>query len=208
MKSSLIKTGLISLLAIFMLTACGDQNDEKNNADDNTDATEENIKKEMEHNDENVDMKEDMEHGNMNHDDTGEIPDGLKEAENPTYKVGDKVTLKTEHMEGMNGAEATIVGAYDTTAYTVTYTPENGGNPVKNHKWVIHEEIEDANGQTYKKGDEVKLDAAHMQGMDDAKAIIESAEDTTVYMVDYTPTTGGNPVKNHKWVTEEEIAAK
>lgn len=30
-------------------------------------------------------------------------------------------------MKGMNGAEATIVGAYDTTAYTVSYTPKTGG---------------------------------------------------------------------------------
>ncbi len=46
-----------------------------------------------------------------------------------------------------------------------------------------------------------------MKGMDGAKAIIDSAEPTTVYMVDYTPTTGGEPVKNHKWVTESELSA-
>ncbi len=41
--------------------------------------------------------------------------------------------------------------------------------------------------------------------MNGAKASIDSAEQTTVYMVDYTPTTGGEVVKNHKWVTESEI---
>ena len=45
-----------------------------------------------------------------------------------------------------------------------------------------------------------------MEGMDGAKGTIESSEKTTVYMVDYTPTTGGEEVKNHKWVTESETA--
>ena len=46
-------------------------------------------------------------------------------AENPTFKVGSKAIIKSEHMEGMKGAEATIVGAYDTVAYTVSYTSTN-----------------------------------------------------------------------------------
>jgi hypothetical protein len=33
----------------------------------------------------------------------------------------------------MYGARATIVGAYDTTAYGVTCTPTTGGSIVKNH---------------------------------------------------------------------------
>ncbi|MGV2448111.1 UNVERIFIED_CONTAM: DUF1541 domain-containing protein, partial [Bacillus sp. ATCC 13368] len=28
----------------------------------------------------------------------------------------------------------------------------------------------------------------------------------TVYMVDFTPTSGGEEVKNHKWVTESELS--
>ena len=59
-----------------------------------------------------------------------------------------------------------------------------------------------------KPGDEATLAADHMEGMDGATATIDSAEDTTVYMVDFTPTTGGEPVTNHKWVTEEELTAK
>ncbi len=47
-----------------------------------------------------------------------------------------------------------------------------------------------------------------MKGMKGAKATIDSAEKTTVYMVDYTPTTGGKKVKNHKWVTESALSAK
>lgn len=46
-----------------------------------------------------------------------------------------------------------------------------------------------------------------MEGMQGAAAIIDSAEETTVYMVDYTSATG-EQVKNHKWVTEKELSTK
>lgn len=46
-----------------------------------------------------------------------------------------------------------------------------------------------------------------MKDMKGATAQINSAEHTTVYMIDYTPTTGGDKVKNHKWVTEDELSA-
>jgi transcription antitermination factor NusG len=142
---------------------------------------------------------------NMNHSSSGEVSSDMKKAENPTFKVGDQVTIHSDHMEGMNGAKGTVVGAYSTTAYVVSYTPTNGGEKVTNHKWVIHEEIKDNNAEPYKQGDQVVLKADHMDGMNGAKASIDSAEQTTVYMVDYTPTNGGEVVKNHKWVTESEI---
>jgi hypothetical protein len=65
----------------------------------------------------------------------------LQEAENPTFEVGSQAIIETDHMEGMKGAEATIVGAYDTTAYAVTYTPTDGGEEVTNHKWVTESEL-------------------------------------------------------------------
>ena len=108
----------------------------------------------------------------------------------------------------MKGAEATIVGAYDTIAYVVSYTPTTGGEKVTNHKWVIQEEIKDAGTEEIASGTEVTLEADHMEGMKGATAEIESAEKTTVYMVDYTPTTGGEKVTNHKWVTESELSDK
>ena len=46
-------------------------------------------------------------------------------------------------MEGMKGAEATIVGAYTTTAYVISYEPTTGGKRIEKHKWVIHEELID-----------------------------------------------------------------
>ncbi|MEG0552142.1 MAG: YdhK family protein [Carnobacterium sp.] len=43
-----------------------------------------------------------------------------------------------------------------------------------------------------------------MAGMEGVTATIDYAEETTVYMLDYQPTDGGEMVKNHKWVTEDE----
>ena len=146
-------------------------------------------------------------HDEMVHDDSGEIPAGLKEAEDPTYKVGDTAKILTDHMEGMEGAEATIVGAFDTIAYEVSYDPTNGDPREENHKWVVQEEVKDASEDPLTAGSEVTLEADHMKGMEGAKAVIESYEKTTVYMIDYTPATGGKEVKNHKWVTEDEVSS-
>ncbi|TDL70118.1 DUF1541 domain-containing protein [Paenibacillus amylolyticus] len=145
--------------------------------------------------------------GEMHHSESGELPEGLREKNNPTFPVGSQALMSADHMSGMKGARAQVVGAYETTVYAVTYTPTTGGDPVQNHKWVIHEEIQDHKEQPYAAGSEVVLSADHMKGMKGAKATIDSAEEITVYMVDYTPTTGGDLVKNHKWVTEEELTA-
>ncbi|TWT25989.1 YdhK family protein [Planomicrobium sp. CPCC 101110] len=146
-------------------------------------------------------------HTHMDHSGSGEVPEGLAEAEAPAFGVGDKAMISASHMEGMDGAEATIVGAYDTTVYAVTYTPSGGGETVKNHKWVIHEELENPGEAPLKAGDKATLAADHMEGMDGAEATIDSAEETTVYMLDFTPTNGGEKVTNHKWVTENELTA-
>ncbi|MGK7377343.1 YdhK family protein [Planococcus sp. 1R117A] len=148
------------------------------------------------------------ENGHMDHSSSGEVPKGLKEAESPAFKVGSKAIMNTDHMDGMNGAEATIVGAFDTTVYAISYTPTTGGEPVINHKWIIHEEIQDAGNEPYQPGEGVAVEADHMEGMDGAEATIDSAEQATVYMVDYSATTDGELVKNHKWVTESELSAK
>ncbi|WNQ13201.1 YdhK family protein [Paenibacillus aurantius] len=146
-----------------------------------------------------------MEHSGMNHSGPAEVPAGLKAAQNPKYKVGSQAVIQADHMPGMKGATATIAGAYETVVYAVSYTPTNGGQPVKNHKWVIQQELKEAGDGALKPGAQVTLEADHMPGMKGAKGTIDSAESTTVYMVDYTPTTGGTPVKNHKWVTESEL---
>jgi hypothetical protein len=148
-------------------------------------------------------MKE-MEH--MKHSSSGELPKGLKEAVNPSFKVGSKAIMHADHMEGMNGAEATIAGAFDTTVYAISYTPGTSGERVENHKWIVHEEIQDLSEGPYKAGEEVTVEADHMEGMKGIEAIIDSAQQTTVYMVDYT-STDGEQVKNHKWVIESELSA-
>ncbi|MFC4411511.1 YdhK family protein [Chungangia koreensis] len=190
---------LISTIAAITLTACGD---DQNGAEDN-------VNKEVE---QSTHQTEDssgngpgsLEHSEMNHSSSGELPAGLKKAENPTYPVGTKAIITANHMEGMEGAEATIVGAFDTTAYVVSYTPITGGKRVTNHKWVIHEEIDQAPDFPIEPNSEVSLNADHMPGMKGAVAVIEDLEETTVYMVDYISTTG-EKVKNHKWLTEEEL---
>lgn len=141
----------------------------------------------------------------MDHSGSGDVPEGLEEAANPAFPVGSTAIIQEGHMDGMKGAEATIAGTYDTTVYTVSYTPTTGGDPVEDHKWVIHEEIGEAGEEPFVAGDAVTLKADHMEGMDGAEAMIDSAVDTTVYMIDFT-TTDGQEVTNHKWVTEEELS--
>lgn len=133
----------------------------------------------------------------------GPPPEGIEEAADPTYPVGTTVVLTADHMPDMQGAEATITGAFDTTAYSVTYTPTTGGEPVVDHKWVVHEELEDPAEPPLEEGTQVVLDAEHMAGMDGAEATIESSTDETVYMVDLEM--NGMEMTNHKWVVDSEI---
>lgn len=135
--------------------------------------------------------------------DGGPAPEGIAEASEPTYPVGTEVQLTADHMEGMEGATATISGAFDTYTYSVNYTPAGGGDPVADHKWVVQEEIEDAGDARLADGTEVTLLAEHMEGMEGVKATIASSTDETVYMVDYE--TDGMKMTNHKWVVESEI---
>ena len=188
MKSNKILAGIITLLMAFVLSACAGDNESASstdNADKNTDSNE---------------------HMEMNHSSSGDVPEELKVAENPTYPVGSQAVMHTNHMKGMDGAVATIAGAYNTTVYSVSYTPTTGDDRVEDHKWVIHEEIENAGETPFKTGDEVILKADHMKGMDGATAVIDSAEETTVYMVDFTNTETEKQVKNHKWVIESELS--
>ncbi len=146
------------------------------------------------------------EHAHMDHSSSGEVPDELAVAENPTYEVGSKALITDGHMPGMEGAEATIVGAFDTYVYAVSYDPTTGGDREINHKWVIHEELADVGAEPLEVGDEVVLEAEHMAGMQGALAEVDSVERTFVYMVDFVLTTTGEEVENHKWVTEEELS--
>src|SRR5699024_6857140 len=162
MQSRKIVIGIIHIFKVYILSAFASANEEENTETESN--TEENVannnEMDMEESDTNEDM-EGMDHSSMNHSSTGEIPEGLQEADNPSYEVGSQAIIESDHMPGMNGAEATIVGAYDTTVYTVSYTPTTGGEPVENHKWVIHEEIEEAGDEPFEPGTEVTLNADH-----------------------------------------------
>ncbi|WP_437176710.1 YdhK family protein [Rossellomorea aquimaris] len=187
------KSILLLFTALFLLLgACSNNEEDMGHEDGNG----QEMKEEM----------DGMDHSDMDHSSSGEVPEGLKEAANPTYAAGSKAIIQDDHMGGMKGAEATITGAYETLVYTVSYTPTTGGEKVEDHKWVIHEEIADHGEERYSSGDEVVLNADHMKGMEGATATIDSVEETTVYMVDFTPVTGGEEVKNHKWVTESELS--
>ncbi|WP_117169424.1 YdhK family protein [Paraliobacillus sediminis] len=183
---------IVSLFAVFIVSACTNEPNDTDSEESMEQATEDNTE---------------GSHSSMNHSGSGEIPDGLEESENPTYEVGSKAIIEADHMEGMKGSEATIASAFDTTVYTVSYTPTTGGEPVENHKWVIHEELEAPGDAPLETGTDVILNADHMDGMMNAKATIDSAEETTVYMVNYVPITGGEKVTNHKWITESELVS-
>jgi len=212
MPKNKLMMGILSLLTALILSACNTGDDTQQNQMDTDDMPNDSIDQDGDHMDEDDmgedDMGEDDDHMDMDHSGSGEVPDGLQEAADPAFEVGSQVIIEADHMGGMNGAEATIVGAYDTTVYAISYTPTTGGNPVSNHKWVIHEELENPGSEPLEAGDEVIVAVDHMTGMDGATVTIDSAEETTVYMVDFMPLDGGDRVTNHKWVTEDELSAE
>ena len=180
--------GLLTAAAVLALSACSEEPSEPKKDDPSPQSTE-------------------MDHSTMNHSSSAKVPATLKNAENPIYPVDSTAIIIDGHMAGMKGATATIVGAYDTTAYMISYEPTTGSSRVEKHKWVIHEELMDAGDAPLTPGTEVKTDASHMEGMENTTVVIDEAIQTTVYMIDYASMTDGEEVKNHKWVTESELAA-
>lgn len=145
-------------------------------------------------------------HGGHSHSGSGEVPAGMVAADSPRYPVGSQAIIAADHMPGMNGAIATITGAFETTLYAVSYDPTNGTSRVTGHEWVVHEELKDPGSAPLEVGAKATLEAEHMEGMKGAVATVDAAEHTTAYLVDYVPTTGGEAVVNHMWVAESELA--
>lgn len=201
---------ILGLSTTFILMGCTDSTDTTDSADttDSSSETaiveEDNIEDEMTGIDESDEVEEMDEMMGMDHD--GEIPAGLQEAEDPAFPVGSNAIITATHMAGMEGAEATIAGAFDTTVYEVSYTPTDGGERVIDHRWVIQEDLEEGT-EVAEAGDEVVLDVEHTEGMQGAVAIVEEAYTGTIYAVDYNSTTDGERVTNHMWVTEDELEA-
>ena len=129
----------------------------------------------------NMDMGMDHGSGGMagHNPEGGPPPEGIEAAADPTYPIDSTAVLTADHMPGMAGSEATITGAFDTTAYSVSYTPTDGGEPVVDHKWVVHEELEDPGEAPLPAGTEVVLEADHMPGMEGAEATISATVPST-----------------------------
>lgn len=200
MKRSITLAALV-LTSTLALTACSDATDNSDDADttSTTTATAETNETHQEDTTTADDGGHDMEHP----EDGVPPPEGITEATDPTYPVGSEVMLTADHMPGMDGAQATISGAFDTTTYSVSYTPTDGGEPVTDHRWVVHEELVDPGEAPLPGGTKVVLNAEHMPGMQGATATIDYSTQETVYMVDID--TGEMTMINHKWVTESEI---
>lgn len=186
----------ISLGTLFVLGACGNQT-----PPDNSDRTSPSSTAPSHDMNGMSSMSSEMEE--MHHE--GEVPSAMIESSDPKFPVGTTVTVLTDHMPGMQDAQAEIVGAYDTTIYEVSFEPTTGGEKVMNHKWIVQEELEDTK-KIARAGDTVTLAADHMTGMNGAKATVEFALTDTVYVIDYVPSDGGEMVKNHMWVTSDELS--
>ena len=136
--------------------------------------------------------------------DGGPAPEGMIAAANAKFPVGSEVQVLADHMPGMKGAEGKVVGVFTTTTYSVSYTPTDGSEPVKDHRWVVHEELENPGEAPLADGSEITINAEHMAGMKGAKGTVDYSTQEPVYMVDIDD--DGMTMKNHKWVTESELA--
>ncbi|QCR31324.1 YdhK family protein [Lysinibacillus sp. SGAir0095] len=132
-----------------------------------------------------------------------DIIEGLKEAENPKFPVGSTAVVNASHTDGMEGAMATIKAAYDTTVYSVSYTPTNGDPFEENHKWFVEGEISPVADELVQDAD-VIINVNHIDGMLGAAGAIDTVEETTVYIVDYTNSLG-EKVTDHLWLKESEL---
>ncbi|CAM2839307.1 YdhK family protein [Fructilactobacillus fructivorans] len=75
------------------------------------------------------------------------------------------------------------------------------------HKMALPTDLTAAKNPKYKVGSEVKLTADHMKGMKGAKAKVTGAYDSPLYVIDYKPTDGKAEVKNHEFVTKNQLKA-
>ncbi|MEK9197317.1 DUF1541 domain-containing protein [Ureibacillus sp. 179-F W5.1 NHS] len=191
-------TSIMTIVAALSLAACG-VND-TNNGDTTETGTN------VTNNQEGMDKQPEADGGHGEHTEhNGQVPEGLKEAENPKYPVGSTAIVNASHTDGMEGAVATIKAAYDTTVYSVSYTPTNGDPYEENHKWFVEGELDPVDEGTLDQGADVIINADHLEGMLGAQGVIDTVEETTVYVVDYTNSLG-ETVTDHYWLKESELA--
>lgn len=200
---------LTLLSSVVLLGACSNTENSQEGQSSSTANTE---MSEMESSDQHMeDSSGHMDHGDMDmemeHNRHEEEPEDMQDADSPEYPVGDEVEITDAHMDIMEGAAATISGAYDTTLYQVTFTPEDSDEPIEDHEWVVEEELtSEDDSNDYENGDEVTLTADHMSGMQGQTAEITGVQEGPAYMIDFEPNDGSEAFVNHKWVTEDELS--
>lgn len=199
MDSKLLLVSM-TLLTVLLLSACGwGDSDEEEPAEagadvtNNLNGTDKQVGEEA--------TEEAVEHAGHAE---GQLPEGLKEAENPKFPVGSTAVVNASHTDGMEGAMATIKGAYETTVYSVSYTPTNGDPFEENHKWFVEGEISAMDDGEIGEGTDVIINVNHIDGMLGAEGSVDTVEDTVVYVVDYTNSLG-ETVTNHLWLKESEL---
>ncbi|WEV45291.1 YdhK family protein [Streptococcaceae bacterium ESL0687] len=132
-------------------------------------------------------------------------PADLKNAVNPEFPVGSKITITADHMPGMRGASGKVVGVYDTKLYTVDYMDTEDHQMVTNHKYLIADEIKG----DLTVGSKIILEADHMTGMKGAEGTIVAISDGPAYMVDYTSNDSSKMmITNHKWLRQSELESR
>lgn len=129
-----------------------------------------------------------------------------KAADKPTFAIGSQVIINSAHTKGMKDAKATVVGAFDTVAYSVSYISTAGNQQVTDYKWLVNEELVDENDVAFAVGDKVVTSAAHDPGMKNAEVTIETVRPTTVYVVDYVDTENSKKINNYRWLIEDELS--
>lgn len=189
----------MTLLTVLLLSACGwGDSDEEEPAEAGADITNNLNGTDKQVGEDETNTVEDAGHAE------DQLPEGLKEAENPKFPVGSTAVVNASHTDGMEGAMATIKGAYETTVYSVSYTPTNGDPFEENHKWFVEGEISAMDDEEIGVGSDVIINVNHQDGMLGAEGAVDTVEDTTVYVVDYTNSLG-ETVTNHLWLKESEL---
>lgn len=205
--------GVMSLFLFIILTACG--NDNANNSDtsdENYGGTHNESHVETRTEAKNDDQANETDQANSKNNNMTTnssaaygIPEGMKEAQNAKFKVGDEVIVNAEHEEGMKGAVGTVIGAFDTIVYSISYTPTQGDFREENHKWVVQEELQGLDEEMLVPGSEVIVETDQEEGMLGAEGEVDTAEKTVAYMVEYITADG---TSLHKWFKESELTAK
>lgn len=202
---------ITAVLSIFSLSACGNDNNfsTENERDparhlhsDEVEVTNNQADGDKIIGD-NMDGREG--HADITHSTWWKIPEGLKEAKNPKFKVGDKVIINAAHNDDMQGSEGTIVGAYETTVYSISYESTDDREPKENEKWFVREEIAPLGEKKLDVGSKVIIETNREEGMLGAEGVIDTVEETVVYMVDYIDKEG-QLVKNYQWLKESELS--